>query len=127
MEIAADKPVTDWVSIELLNTKKLFMKLPFDPFVANDSGQDFNWPTGLIKIPWEVYVLLKMYDADGGIRAGLATLRSAPGENIDPPYYIRVDHICMISKLSPESQIYKSLNQHESGLVTPPKSTLYVP
>lgn len=108
------KRKSDWVCVKV-NSEKLYTKLPFDPF-----GEPADpIPTGMISIEHDVYVLLRSLSPDGRMKIGIMSLREEPGEVLEPPYLLNMDHVSMITKLSQESPLYAGLRERETGLVDP--------
>lgn len=103
-----------WICLEMNSGKKLYTKLPFDPF----SEPSETWHTGIVLIEGDVYTLIKAGSPDGRLKMALISLREEPGENLEPPYCIRMDHVSLISKLSEESPLYEALVERETGIIS---------
>ena len=116
MLLGSEKSKSDWVCLELSNSKKLYTRLPFDPFGSPPDPI----PTGLISISADVYVLLRSMDPGGRMKIGIMSLREEPGEVLEAPYLLNMDHVSMISRLSSESPLYRGLMERETGLSLSP-------
>ena len=115
---------SDWVGIELISGKKIYARLPFDPF---GSPADEIPKEGIIRIDSEVFIVAKMYTGTGQVKMSLATFRNDAGESAEPPYLLNAEHISMITKLAQDCQLYEIFTQQSSDLVVPQRPSLVVP
>lgn len=113
-----DQYKSDWICLEFITGRKIFMKLNFDPFSD-------TIPSGNIKVD-DAFLLMKAMGADGVARVGIMSLKEDPVEPLEPPYIFNLDHVCSMAKLSPESKLYDGLVKKTSGLEVQ-RSSLVIP
>lgn len=112
---------SDWLCIELLGGRRIFTKLPFDPFVEGALAQN----QGYVEVK-EMFYLTKQMGPDGQLRAGIMCPAEDPLEKSLPPYLINLDAVTMYSKLSHDSPLYKEFVKATSDIELP-NSGLIVP
>jgi len=122
MNLLEERKESDWVCVELVGGRRIFTRLPFDPF---GDPPDPIPEDGHINLE-HAFVVAKSMGPQGNLQVGIMGFDDPP-EVLEAPYKIDMRHVQMIAKMSEDSPLYQEFRNRVSPIDSLPAPQLIVP